>query len=157
MKVLTINTYRFDELSDNAKDEAREWYREGQEIVWGDEWIESLNVFCKHFDVKLNNWSYSLYDCPTIDYTVSNPDELFENTVDLSGNCPFTGYCGDESLLDPLRKDTEGKDRQTVIDECIDSWVDDLYSDIKHQLSDEYIDENIVINEYDFDINGNRI
>ena len=133
MKTIKINLFSFDELSNEAQQNAYEnWLNTEREFFWGEEAIGSI----KH---SLDHFGFDLYDY-SIDYSCANqssvsirrlfdfPDEinnmtgirlykyiynnyLFQpakynksgNSI-LSGNCPFSGYYMDEVFLDEIRK-----------------------------------------------------
>lgn len=42
MKIVEMQVYQFHELSDEAKETARAWWREGWEYTWGEEALLSL-------------------------------------------------------------------------------------------------------------------
>ncbi len=53
--------YKFDELSDRAKEKARDWMRESNYELgypWADETRQSLEAFAKLFPITLKDWSY---------------------------------------------------------------------------------------------------
>ena len=58
----TIETpvFYFDQLSDEAKEKAREWWREleAADPAWSQERRQSLEDFCKVFPVQAREWSY---------------------------------------------------------------------------------------------------
>lgn len=60
MRTEEINIYKYEELSDSAKEKAREWFLSGSEYPWVDETRESLEKFCKTFDITLKDWSYGM-------------------------------------------------------------------------------------------------
>ncbi len=64
MKTITINLYTFDELSETAKDRARDWYREGnnEENYTLDEMMHSLKAIFKRSGIKLTNWEIGPYN-----------------------------------------------------------------------------------------------
>ena len=57
MQVIEIKVYSFDELNDQAKEKAREWYRANIDYLWFDEARQSLTAFCDHFGVKVKDYS----------------------------------------------------------------------------------------------------
>lgn len=63
MRTKTINIYSFDELSEEAKEKAIEYYRErNTEIFWMDETIESLKELFKNCDgISLKDYSLGEY------------------------------------------------------------------------------------------------
>lgn len=71
--------------------------------------------------------------------------------------CPFTGFCGDEDFLQPMRAFINKPDSRTftdLINDCIDNLLRALESDCESQLTDEYITETIEANDYTFEIDG---
>ena len=72
--------------------------------------------------------------------------------------CPFTGYCADESLLDPIRDFIKSPDKSTTFEElvkdCFHSFARSVADDIDYQNSDEVIEETIRANDYDFTSDG---
>ena len=57
MKTVEITVYNFDELTDTAKEKAREWYRDGLEYPWWGDVRKSLNDFAGYFGVRIIEWS----------------------------------------------------------------------------------------------------
>jgi len=57
MKKLVIEktVYQFNELSDEAKEKARDWWRQGYEFQW-DEVTASMEAHAKALGVKLGHW-----------------------------------------------------------------------------------------------------
>lgn len=93
-------------------------------------------------NLNSNNWKYKRYS--RIQY--------------IETSCPFTGYCGDEDLLTPIRnfiKTPNKSDFESLLTDCISSWVESANSDCEYQESDEAIIETIEANDYEFDSEGN--
>lgn len=171
-QVHEVTTYTIDEHPD--KERVYKYVRENWHdlYAWEGENIDSLKAFCEHFNLKLIHWELSL--C-SYSYVVAQvPDDL-EGLVGvrlwkylnnngllhnglLSGNCPFTGYCMDENLLDPIRafmkKPDTGLGFQGLIDECLDAWVKAYIADWEYAYSDEGIHEHLQANEYQFTEEG---
>jgi hypothetical protein len=72
----------------------------------------------------------------------------------IAEDCPFTGYCGDESLLAPLRaflaRPNTTSTVQDIMDECASAWAYGWRDDIEHQFSDEYVVDDLEVNEREF-------
>lgn len=72
--------------------------------------------------------------------------------------CPFTGYCGDEDCLQPIReylkKPNLSTDLEDLLRDCIGEWEKGVRADCEYQESDEAIIESITANEYDFEEDG---
>ncbi len=151
----TIAIYSFDELSDDAKENARQWARSTWDFAWMDESIDSIKSFCDHFGVKLTNYQIGAH-C-SFDYETDAENRHFRGLKLSQFNRDFmpTGYCLDCSLwqtfVDEFKKTSSAK---LAFDRALWQGFFDWRSDLNSQLSDEYIDEHIVINEYRFFDNG---
>jgi hypothetical protein len=56
MRQKTINVYKFDELSDEAKERALSIYSMECTYAWGNEAMDSLKAFISHFNCELKDW-----------------------------------------------------------------------------------------------------
>ena len=177
---VTTTVYQYAELDDKAKGKARHWYRSCEDCYcWGDESVASLKAFADWFGVKIrdyslggsDNWNnhvkweldrfdqwFELEDVRLWKYLNNNPHHLPK----LDGSCPFTGYCMDETLLDPIREFmkrptiNECMTIEKLIGEGIDKFVSAYCADVDYSYSDEAVAENIELNEYEFTKEGNR-
>ena len=157
MRTISINLYQFEELSDAAKDKARDWFRSVDDgDAWGYEWQDSLKLFCEYFSLTTDSWEVSTHAYSHCKVTARDDD--IENLTGLrawkwlannghfkpellSGNCPFTGYCGDEDLLDPIRTFRDKPDLELTLGElfqqCADAWVKAWVADMEYARSDD--------------------
>jgi hypothetical protein len=75
----------------------------------------------------------------------------------LAGNCPFTGVCWDESMLDPMRefmRKPTGIDFDDLVQDCFASLLKALHNETEYQYSDEGLRDHLSINEYEFTTSG---
>jgi hypothetical protein len=73
------------------------------------------------------------------------------------GNCPFTGVCYDETLLDEIRnfiKKPDDRDFNALINDCFYALLHALHADGEYIYSDEGITELCQANEYEFNADG---
>jgi len=209
MKTVEIGVYQFNELSESAKEKAREWYREStyeNGFAWAEEAYDSIRKFCEIFGIAYHSSFFSNYSEANVSF--SNIDDtilelsgkrllayLWNNHSDLliqrktvhfcrmpdgskrfncvgmnsgkyvskcqweQSSCPITGVCFDENLLAPMKKAVKEGYSGTLEDllsDCIDSWVKLAEEDCEWQLSDEYVDEQIEANSYEFTEDGTR-
>lgn len=84
----TTTLYQFDELSSEAQEKAREWFRIGFEYGWGSEFRQSLDGFLSMAGITLRNWQYDAY---TYDYTLSGSQ--FDDYVDEFDTRRLIAYC----------------------------------------------------------------
>lgn len=170
MRQETIKIYTFEELSDEAKENALSWYRgDGFEYHWSDEWRESLQGFADYFELSLTHWEVSTCGPYHFRFSCRNDDienlqgmrlwKYFKNNGFDPDDCQFTGYCGDESYLKPFREFMQKPDNRTFDDlmrDCLDAGFSDWQNDMEYQESDEYCIDHIIANEYEFTENGKR-
>ena len=72
--------------------------------------------------------------------------------------CPFTGYCVDDDLLNDLIKEIkEGTDLKTAFEGLASTVQRIIQNEWEYQNSEEYIAEHFEANEYEFDVDGDRI
>ena len=67
--------------------------------------------------------------------------------------CPFTGYYTDFSILKPIYDFIDKPDNTTfkeLMGECLDNWIADCEKDYEYTYEDEYLEEEIEANDYEF-------
>ena len=157
MRTIQKNVYFFDELSESAKEKARDWWRGCDfEYSWSTESRASIRAFCDLFDVDLVDYTICAY-CP-VDYTTNHKNHHFRgwNKKRVNAIPDFlTGYCLDQDLVLTLKKefDKRGDLKRAfaaVIRAGFTAWRDDM----EWQLSDEAVDDMLIANEYEFYENG---
>ena len=82
----------------------------------------------------------------------------YRSNIVLDTDCVLTGCCYDYWLLDPIydlwKKPDMNITLQELIKKCMDSFIKCLSEDYESQMSDEYITEEIELNELEFLANG---
>ena len=71
MEIIEVKVYKFEELSDSAKDTARQWFREGFDYPWFQDAMDSVRAFSKEFGVKVKDYEIGLWGC--LLYTSPSP------------------------------------------------------------------------------------
>lgn len=64
MRTIETKVYTFDELSETAKEKARDWIRENNREMgypWTKENEDSLNAFAALFPIRVTDWQYNSY------------------------------------------------------------------------------------------------
>jgi hypothetical protein len=184
MKTITINAYRYDELSDKAKENAVHHYIEG---LVGDWWhenaLEDAKEFCldiQEFDVYRSYCNAKfIYDADeTAKAIVENAGgELLELAKDYQKEVSelFKGYSDYDKYQEWLRErdytldDLEFEDwvieetdyqddKESAGDEFLSEleeyYLSSLKADYEYFHSEEYIQDFYESNDYLFDING---
>lgn len=207
-RIIEKTLYQFAEISDEAKEKAREWFRSTADSSDLDSVIEDFARIAEIIGLELDTHSVKLYgggsrQDPDIYYSVSysqgdyaafagtwkykkgaakaireyrGVDTKFHSIVDdwqalnkrhfyrlrvicseRRGNQYAEVYRGYSS-----RYDEEAVDRETEreVENLVDRLASWLYYSLRaecdYKSSDEYVDECITANEYEFDENGER-
>lgn len=157
MRLATYEVYTFDELSDEAKEVARSWWREDLEYHWWDESLASIKAFAAEFGVTVTDWSVSPWGYSYVKTDAEPSNFRGRNLKNIPDRETFlTGYCLDSTLLYTFHDEIKHHkgDLYAAFNEAIDEAVKDIIRDIEYQHSDEAVDENISINGYEFYADG---
>lgn len=157
MRTIEKTVFTFDELSDKAKEKAREWYRSTDDGCWNEEYKASINAFIDHFGVTLTDWNIGPWS--PIDYTVAVYNSNFRGVKlsQFTGEEMPTGFCADCDLWGTFHREFKRTGNamhafEKAVHAGFKAWRDDW----EYQLSDEAVDESIRANEYEFYENGER-
>lgn len=154
MRVLTVEAFRFQDLEDEAKERAREWYRDGLDYPWFSESIDSIRAFAKHFGASLMDWeigggrNYIKTDATNANFRGVRLDAINRDYMP-------TGYCLDadlwEAFYDEFKKTGDAK---YAFEQALEAALCAVQRDIEYQYSNEAVDESLRFNEYEFNSNG---
>ena len=204
MKTIEIQVYTFDELSEEAKEVARNWRRSGgiDSQFYADEIIESAKKFADIFGLRFGRrysdlqWGYledsflrQLSGVRLATYLWNNhKKDLFKgkyyslwsktevsykhykegypvlkqrrSKILLDNSCVLTGVCYDDDILKPFYDFMKRPDKYTTFEyllEEVENAIEKCFNDVEDWVnSDEYIDETIRANEYEFTQDGKR-
>jgi hypothetical protein len=159
MKQITINAYSFNELSDKAKDKARDYYYENINYFWDDEHLEGVKRFLELFNVSLINWAYDEYHA---DFETDINDCKFQsmnkNRVNALIKSFNVSYCADETLVIAFNESySEHGSIKLAIEEALRQSEIDLKNDIAYHYTDESMADYFEANEYFFTQGGKII
>jgi hypothetical protein len=157
MRKIEKIVFQFDELSDGAKEKARDWYREGAEFPWCGEYRASINAFIDRFGAALKDWSIGPW-CP-LDYRVDFDNSNFRGVKlsQFTGEEMPTGSCADCDLWGTFHREFKRTgNARYAFDEAVQAGFKAWRDDWEYSLSDEAVDESIRANEYEFYENGER-
>lgn len=171
MRTKTVGVYKFSELSEVAKDRAKQNYASLFGYSWADEAIQSLKALAVHFCGKLKDYEVDWFDSSYSNATFDMP-KMEANEIELllaslgshdaktlrgNGDCVLTGYCADESAIDGFRMAWHKgeRDLNALMQAAFDSWLKDCQADCKSFYEDEQFSEHCEANGYEFDENGN--
>ena len=154
MRTIEKTIFTFDELSEPAKERAREWYRRGLEYPWCDEVQLSLRAFCDEFGIKV------------LDYSIGGRGAFIRTDADNSNfrgrklsqfdrEAMPTGFCFDCALRYTFADEwKKSGDALESFKSALESFLREVENDVEYQFSDEAVDESILANGYEFDENG---
>lgn len=157
MRIISKTVYNFDELTDSAKEKARQWWRQsGYDPAWCDESRESIEVFCAQFGIRLRDLSICTYR--GVSYRFSEFDNGHfrgKRLRDFTRENYPTGYCLDADLsvafFDTFKATGDAKRAfLTAVQAGFAAWLVDL----EWQESDEHIDDLLTANGFEFDEKG---
>jgi len=163
MKEVTIQTYKFSELSEDAKKKAIEnhW-----DVLSFFEWWDFIYDDAKRLGLKIN--AFDLYP-KSIDITYQNDPEDVANAIlkeyghSMDIRNTATEYLAKYNQIEQLVEDDEilpsdeleqlNEDFLHDLGEC---FLIFLNSEYEWRTSDEAIGEELEINDYDFTADGNK-
>ena len=156
MRTIEKTVYQFSELSDSAKEKARDWAKSlGDLYGWSADSRDSIEAFCDHFGVKLKDWRVGPW--LPIEYSTDAENHHFRGVKLSSIDRDYmpTGYCLDCDLWFTFHDEFKRTGNAKYAFEqalCVGfrSWREDWES----AYEDAQIDDFLVANEYEFDEMG---
>lgn len=150
--------YQFEELSDDAKEKAREWYKgPGFCFAWLDESINSILTFCECFNVRLRAYKCNPHEHPFYIADVDNGCFRGLRLNQFDRDHMPTGYALDcalwQTFVDEWKRTGSTK---KAFNAALEAAFGEWRSDLEYQLTNESVDGNIIANEYEFTIDGAR-
>jgi hypothetical protein len=162
MRTIETKVYTIDDHPDPAK--VYQWINDNWHDL-GDnvsqEMADSLKAFARDIRARVN-WSISIVpdrgefvrftfgDCesPTLGDVMVN--------LDLSGNCPYTGCCYDETILDAFREAAKDANAtlESVLSDVEHKVLTALHNEGEYLYGEEGLREMCECNEYEFTIDG---
>lgn len=204
MKTISIKLYKFDELSQQAQENAvRKLWDVNDSAHIYDDAHETVKQFHKYFPTKegrnswldvrtshiddcilsltgirlrtylINNFYNALYRRKyftlldgnrrhrmAVNYTPKNGgiySQIFSTIQYVQGNCPLTGVCYDDDILNPFYDFINNPDSRTfedLVNEGFDNLKRSIESECEYLSSAQAIIETIHANDYDFTEDG---
>jgi hypothetical protein len=156
MRVLTVEAFRFQDLEDEAKERAREWYRDGLDYPWFSESIDSIRAFVKHFGASLMDWEIGgVSGGDYIKTDATNANFRGVKLADIDPDFMPTGYCLDADLWGSFHEDFKKTgDAKYAFEQALEAALYAIRRDMDYHYSDEAVDESLRFNEYEFNSNG---
>jgi hypothetical protein len=161
MRVVEEKIYQFEELEDDAKESARQWWRDVADYPFHDDNVKSIKAFCAHFGITLKDWAIygrgeflktNAENSHFRGFTLANAKQLSEQ-----GYFPDSGLWLDGTMIQSFYEDFKKTgDALYAFQQALESALRAITEDIDYQFSDEAVDEMLIINEYEFTESGKR-
>lgn len=164
MKEIITKVYEYNELSDKAKEKARNWYREGAlDYDWWDSTYEdaaNIGLKIKSFDLDRNRHATGEFTIPAAHVAERIVNEHGKDCETFKTAKAFIAKC-QKLESNPPKDESEWNDKQDEQDaEFLKSILEDysiiLQNEYEYLLGDEQVEECIIANEYDFKECGSR-
>ncbi|MES2006873.1 MAG: hypothetical protein V4436_02060 [Patescibacteria group bacterium] len=166
MKTTITTVYTFDELSDAAKIKAREWYKEGDDMPFLEEYMNELltDLLAQNkIEAEEAKVMYSLSYCQGDGAMFAGVFEFKGNNVSVKQSGHY--YHSNSKVID--WPDFVGEDKETTENAIADEFEaiytkicreleKQGYNYIEQERSNENVDDNILNNEYTFTETGKR-
>ena len=177
----TAQNYAIEQYRNNNDFLGQYWQEENFESIkavlnffdWSidDYSIEYWNANCSYVSISLNldyaeeiaNLSgirlYKFLINNYVNKKTGSFNSVFDGKPD-DGRCLFTGYCADGAVTQPIEEFLKRPTNITfeeLMEECIYEGLKYIESDYHYQLSDEYIKDEIINNEMQFNAEGKEL
>jgi len=154
MEVVELQIFQFSELDEQAKQNAREWFRSTSDFPWFGEYQDCLKAFCDHFRVSLRDWSLG----DNQGYVKTDAEQRHFRGIKLSEQDRYampTGLWIDAELFahfyDEFKRTGDAKG---AFDDALHNFVMAVARDVEYYHSDESIDETMDANMWTFTAEG---
>lgn len=171
MREITTKVYTFDELTDKAKENARDWYRQG---ALDDEWWSGVSSDAENVGLKITEFDLGRASYVEAKFLDSAEETAHKIETEHGETCDTfktaKAYLKKrDELLDTWPKDENGDfenefqldvELDILDNDFLDSLQEDyriiLEKEAEYLTSDECIDDNITANGYEFTADGKR-
>lgn len=159
MKIKKIAVYSYAELSDSSKERAKANFLQFDQYPWMKDVEVSLNHFCDHFGVKGLDYQIGGY-CPS--YICAQPENSNFRGLKLADykvmNHDDAYYCLEFDLWSNFVTGWEESGSPLLaFNEALEKACRSVQLDMEYHESDEYVEEMMEINEYEFTEDGESI
>lgn len=182
-----VTVYKWPELSEAAKDNARQKYEEhngGANWFRAEEYLDAIKKLAKHFGGKVVDYSldWSGGCSPSsMDFEMPTREEIGmtktgwrrdiwaklrelgrfnRRTLRGHGDCKLTGMCYDENAIDGFRwafYRDKENDLNVLMQSAFDSWMKAAHEDYEYDFGDEGMKETAEANEYEYTEDGRMV
>ena len=158
MKIKKIAVFTYQELSDSSKVRAKANFLEGADFPWWSDSESSIRAFVDYFNIPNLDFSIGAF-CPSY-ITAKAENHHFKGLKlkhfkELATKECKTGYCVEADLWQDFVDEWERTSSPLLaFNEALDKACRSIQSDMEWHQSDEYAEEMIEINGYEFTEDG---
>lgn len=152
MKTVEIKLYKFNELSEDTQKKVIQDWRYDGEYLWIDDDIDILKQFAEDFNITIKDYELSPYSHSYIKYDTSTLDtDIDIHSLESKKDDSYLyGF-----MLEEYKKQLKyTSDKEYSFNQAMECGKIYIIKEMEYQNSDEYIEESITINEYDFTEDG---
>jgi len=148
----TVTSYQFDELSDKAKEVARDWFRDGNLDY---DWWSSTYEDAARIGLKIEGFDLGRGAKVDGKFVIFAVDVARRIAKDHGEGCE-TRKLADEFLASIKGDGPTDEQEEDFLTNVRCAYWDILNTESEYLQSDECVDESIRANEYDFTVDGRR-
>lgn len=165
---IEISLYKFNELSDRAKEKARDWYRQGAlDYEWWDSTYEdakNIGLRITGFDIDRGPYADGEFTENAVDVAEAVLKDHGKSTETYKDAKDFLGEYKEKEKKYYDENDSDDFDDSEIAEELKEQFLHDLLHDyaqilqaeVEYLMSDEQVDEACISNEYEFHKDGSR-
>ena len=159
MKIKNIAVFSYQELTDSSKVRAKANFLEFDNYPWFSDDLASIKAFVEYFHGRILDYSlggevYRSYVKTTLDPSFFRGNKL----KDIDRDYMPTGYCLDCALWTTMHDEWKRTgDAFYAFQQAIEAALSEIASNVEYHYSDEYVEEMMEINEYEFTEDGESI
>ena len=144
--------FSFEELEDEAKEKARDWYRE-QGGLLDYEWWDCLYEDAKNIGVKIT--AFDLSRSTIKGELLQSPTKICCAIIEQHGATCDTYKLAQRYFKSKHEHKTDT--REEFLQQILEEYLSMLRKEVEHLESDESVDETLCANDYAFDEQGKRV
>lgn len=154
MRNAQIKVYSYAELSEDAKDTAKNYIN--SEHFWGAECIDSIKSFASQFKVMILSYKYGAFDIAEISHNAENSNFRRFTLKDAEKLPEYpTGYYLDYNIREKFISEFKRTGNARIaFDNAMDYAIKECRSEWESQFDDGIMADYCELNDYEFTANG---
>lgn len=170
---IPVTVFKFSELSDKAKQRAKDDYAANNGYHLADEAAKSLEKLAEHFGGEVRNYGIDWFGGTPSSAEFDMPDDMEPDevkrrldelgsynpeTLKGNGDCKLTGWATDEDAIDGFREAWhEGeRDLEALMQAAFEALVENGQADCEAEYTDENFGQFADENDFEYYENGKR-